>query len=254
VDEIGSTLREARMRARIDITEVEAATKIRAKYLRALENEEWDLLPGPIYARSFLRTYGDYLGLDSRMLAELFKQRFERPSEHDLRPRASLARDRERRDRPSRVPSWAPIAVVVVVLVAVLWAVGSATNSSTPAPATHSARSHRVRHRHHGPVKLPATVRRPRRVTVQMVPTGPVYVCLVNAAGSKLINQQTFAVGQTIPTQTGHRLLLTLGNNAVDLKVNGRSVPVGPSSNPIRFLITPHGTSAIPLSQAPTCP
>ena len=45
--EIGDQLRETRMRNRIDITEVEAATKIRAKYLRALENEEWDLLPGP---------------------------------------------------------------------------------------------------------------------------------------------------------------------------------------------------------------
>ena len=45
--EIGATLREARMRARIDVSEIEAQTKIRAKYLRALENEEWGLLPGP---------------------------------------------------------------------------------------------------------------------------------------------------------------------------------------------------------------
>ena len=37
------------MRARIDISELEAETKIRAKYLRALENEEWDLLPGRTY-------------------------------------------------------------------------------------------------------------------------------------------------------------------------------------------------------------
>ncbi len=44
--EIGATLREARMRARIDVSEIEAQTKIRAKYLRALENEEWGLLPG----------------------------------------------------------------------------------------------------------------------------------------------------------------------------------------------------------------
>src|SRR5205085_12591069 len=62
MDEIGSTLREARMRERIDISEVEARTKIRAKYLRAIENEEWDLLPGTVYAKSFLRTYGDFLG------------------------------------------------------------------------------------------------------------------------------------------------------------------------------------------------
>ena len=53
--EIGQTLRETRMRNRIDITEVEAGTKIRAKYLRAHENEEWDLLPGPTFVKTFLR-------------------------------------------------------------------------------------------------------------------------------------------------------------------------------------------------------
>src|SRR5579884_898680 len=102
--DIGSTLREARMRERIDISEVEAQTKIRAKYLRAIENEEWDLLPGPVYAKSFLRTYGDYLGLDSRMLLDEFKRRYERPSEHDIRPMGRVAaRDRGRdRDRGAR--------------------------------------------------------------------------------------------------------------------------------------------------------
>jgi len=59
------------MRARIDISELEAETKIRAKYLRALENEEWDLLPGPTYVKSFLRSYADALGLDGRLLVLL---------------------------------------------------------------------------------------------------------------------------------------------------------------------------------------
>ena len=84
--EIGETLREARMRRRIDMTEVEAATKIRAKYLRALENEEWDLLPGPTFVKTFLRTYAEYLELDPRMLVEEYRQRFERPSTQDLTP------------------------------------------------------------------------------------------------------------------------------------------------------------------------
>src|SRR5215469_18110967 len=97
--EIGATLREARMRARIDISEVEVSTKIRAKYLRALENEEWDLLPGPVYVKSFLKTYGDFLGLDSRLLVDEFKRRYERPSDHELRPIASLGRERERGPR-----------------------------------------------------------------------------------------------------------------------------------------------------------
>src|SRR5437660_3268307 len=94
--DIGSTLREARMRSRIDISEVEARTKIRAKYLRAMENEEWNLLPGPVYVKSFLRTYGDFLGLDSRLLVDDFKRRYERPSDHELRPVTAIGRERER--------------------------------------------------------------------------------------------------------------------------------------------------------------
>ena len=98
--EIGETLREARMRRRIDMTEVESATKIRGKYLRALENEEWDLLPGPTFVKTFLRTYAEYLGLDSRLLVEEYRQRYERPATQDLTP-FSAARGRGRA-RPRR--------------------------------------------------------------------------------------------------------------------------------------------------------
>src|ERR671918_3697 len=84
--DIGSTLREARMHARIDISEIESETKIRAKYLRALENEEWDLLPGPTYVKSFLRTYAEALGLDGKLLIEEYKLRHERLSDVELQP------------------------------------------------------------------------------------------------------------------------------------------------------------------------
>ena len=72
--EIGPTLREARMRARIDVSEIEAKTKIRAKYLRALENEEWGLLPGPTFVKSFLRTYAQALDLDGKALVEEYRR------------------------------------------------------------------------------------------------------------------------------------------------------------------------------------
>jgi hypothetical protein len=253
--DIGSTLREARMRDRIDISEVEAQTKIRAKYLRAIENEEWDLLPGPVYAKSFLRTYGDYLGLDSRMLVDEFRRRYEGPSDHDFRPVASRpARERDRYPRPRRTPSWVPIAVVVVLVVVALAIVGSlpGSNSST------STSTHGFAHRHSARRVTRTTVAKapsaPTNVTLQMVPTNLVYVCLVNAAGRKLINEQTFAPGQTIPTETGSKLLLTLGNNSVQMKVNGRPWPVAASPTAIRLLITPGGVQHIPESQLPTCP
>jgi hypothetical protein len=218
-----------------------------------LENEEWDLLPGPIYIKSFLRTYGDYLGLDSRMLTDEFKHRYERPSDHDQHSISSLARERERRDRPSRIPSWVPIVLVVAVVAVVLFVVGS----NNPAPTTASRTHHPSQRPAHHPQKVVVHHPSPpkhRKVTVQMVPTGLVYVCLVNGGGRKLINAQNFNVGETIPTATARHLLLTLGNNAVQLKVDGKKVPVAPSANAIRLFITPVGVSHIPLSQKPTCP
>lgn len=252
--DIGSTLREARMRARIDITEVEVATKIRAKYLRALENEEWNLLPGPVYIKSFLRTYGDYLGLDSRMLIDEFKHRYERPTDHDLHPISSLARERERRNRPSRIPSWVPIVLVVAIVVGILFVVGS--NNPSPSTASHNSHKSRVHHPAHRTqhVLRHRQTRKHRRVTLTLTPTGLVYVCLVNGGGRKLIDAQNFNVGQAIPSQSARHLLLTLGNNAMQVKVNGRAVPVAASASAIRLFITPAGVSHIPLSQKPTCP
>src|SRR4051794_19902536 len=118
--DIGETLREARMRRRIDMTEVEAATKIRAKYLRALENEEWDLLPGPTFVKTFLRTYAEYLDLDPRLLVEEYRQRFERPTSQDLTPFRSGGPRGRSRQRPRR--SIGPIIVVLVGIAVLLLA------------------------------------------------------------------------------------------------------------------------------------
>src|ERR1700749_972933 len=191
--EIGTTLREARMRARLDITEVEARTKIRAKYIRALENEKWDLLPGPVYVKSFLRTYGDFLGLDSRMLVDEYKRQYERPSDNELRPITSISRERERAARGPLIPPWVRVGVVLVGIVVALYFVGShkggkssppsaATNpqTTTTGPGTHHRRRHKSQQNKPVPVK-------PKTVTLQLVPTATVYVCVVNGSGAKLI-------------------------------------------------------------------
>src|SRR5687767_5329857 len=74
---IGETLREARMRQRLDIADVEQKTKIRAKYLRALENEEFGMLPGPTFVKTFLRTYAEVLGLDPHRLVDQYRASYE---------------------------------------------------------------------------------------------------------------------------------------------------------------------------------
>jgi hypothetical protein len=252
--DIGSTLREARMRSRIDITEVETRTKIRAKYLRAIENEEWDLLPGPVYVKSFLRTYGDFLGLDSRMLVDEYKRRYERPNDHDLRPISSLTRERERAARGPLLPSWAVIGMVLIAVVVALYVLGSlgSGSKSTPSAGARPHRPHRRAHPpHHRVLSLPAS--KPATVKLQLVPTGTVYVCLVDATGKRLIPGRIFAAGDTIPAETAPKMMLTLGNASIQMKVNGASVTVTPSPTSIGFLLTPTGHSSLPPSQQPRC-
>src|SRR5438105_2378441 len=106
--EIGQSLREARMRARIDVSEIEAKTKIRAKYLRALENEEWGLLPGPTFVKSFLRTYAQALGLDGKALVEEYRAEHESPGEGAMEPLVTSSQRGRQRSSSQRTPAGAP--------------------------------------------------------------------------------------------------------------------------------------------------
>jgi cytoskeleton protein RodZ len=247
------------MRARIDISEVEVRTKIRAKYLRAMENEEWDMLPGPVYVKSFLRTYSDFLGLDSRMLIDDYRRRYERPSDQEPRPIATLGRERER-DRGPRtpvLPSWAVVALVLLAIVVVLYIVGNMT-SSTP-PSTTGARVTPRRHHSTKTTKSKTTTTTattpaaPRTVTLTITPTSPVYICMADGAGKLLIPGVTYTVGQTVPTKTAGKLLLTLGNSSVTMKASFGPIHVAPSSVPINLLIGPTSFRALAAAKAPRC-
>jgi cytoskeleton protein RodZ len=125
-DGVGSKLRGARNRRKLSLQEAEEATKIRARYLQALENEDWDQLPGDTYARAFIRTYSALLGLDGDRLAE--EQRRERgasrPGERlprvDPRPRQV----KRRRSRGRQVSPRIVTAVVFTLVVTALIAIG----------------------------------------------------------------------------------------------------------------------------------
>jgi cytoskeleton protein RodZ len=246
--EIGETLREARMRRRIDMTEVETATKIRGKYLRALENEEWDLLPGPTFVKSFLRTYAEYLGLDSRLLVEEYRQRFERPATQDLTPfSAGRNLGRTGRRRRARLAAMQPVMVIavgVVALLAAFYVLGKLGPDDGTPPAAN-----RVQERTPTPTptggaaangdKGTAAPRRPRRVRVRLVATGPVYVCLVDAAGKQVIDEQTLAAGTRTRTFTSRSFLTNFGNDNVTMRVNGKSYRVATSPDPIGYELLP---------------
>jgi hypothetical protein len=247
--DIGQTLREARMRRRIDMSEVEAATKIRAKYLRALENEEWDLLPGSTFVKTFLRTYAEYLELDARMLVEEYRQRYERPSTQDLTPfTAGLGRHKRlRRRRLAALGPWVVVACGIVALLGILYWLGTSGpedeqvaepgRMESPARSGNDADGQDRRDRRRERRERPEP--RPRRVRVQLVASGDVYVCLVDARGRQVIDEQTLTAGTRTRTFTSRSFRSNFGNSNLRMRVNGRSYPVAESSEPVGYELRP---------------
>jgi cytoskeleton protein RodZ len=250
--DIGAALRDARMRARIDVSEIEAQTKIRAKYLRALEDEEWDLLPGPTYVKSFLRTYAEALDLDAKLLVDEYKLRHERLSEVELQPISAAAPGRERRRQGPVVPRGVVLGLILAGLVFALYLLGLKTDD----PAQQATPDQ-------GTVTRPATTppvasatperRRPQKVNLRIEATGQVYVCL-KAGDRTLLNGEQLQQGDVTDQYSSKRFRMTLGNNAVKLRINGKTRSVAPSPDPIGVEITPsRGRQPLAAKQRPEC-
>src|SRR5215208_7068026 len=119
--EIGNSLREARLRRGVDFVQAEGATKIRGKYLRALEDEQFSLLPSPTYVKGFLRTYAEYLGLDGQLYVDEYNSRFVAGGDDDrLKPRRSSVRPQRRNRRLETnvvLVALAAIAIATIVVI-----------------------------------------------------------------------------------------------------------------------------------------
>jgi cytoskeleton protein RodZ len=269
--EIGETLRDARMRARIDVSEIEAKTKIRAKYLRALENEEWGLLPGPTFVKSFLRTYAQALGLDGKALVEQYRLQEEDPGEAALEPIVSRPeRGRTRgsgggrgsggRSAPSSGPSRAYLAIVgVVVLVIALLIYGLASGGGGSSPKTtaaggptKAAKKQPAKHKRvHGSSSTHGTS---TIVALSLRPSAPVYVCLIGDGGRKVISGEELQPGKKTPTYHARRFQITLGNSSVTMYVDGHAHSVPASSQAIGYTITrANGRKRLRSGELPTC-
>lgn len=235
--EIGTSLREARLRQGIDLPRVEADTKIRAKYLRALEDEKFDVLPAETYVKGFLRTYAEYLGLDGQLYVDEFNSRFATDEE----PALAAASSGGPRGRPGEsnfvVVTLAGI-VAVTVLVVVAWRFSSgeppAQNSILPnASATQPASGESV--------EPPAT----SQETTEPITAQPVARLVLTAArgdcwvqvragsvSGRLLFEGTLEQGQA-KRFTRKRLWLEVGAASnLNVRLNGRRVqsfPQGPA-------------------------
>jgi cytoskeletal protein RodZ len=226
------------MRQHLDITDVEAQTKIRAKYLRALENEDFGMLPGSTFVKSFLRTYAEFLGLDPHLLVEEYRARHDPRDESELTPFARPPSGRQRR-RPPRRPAWLPIAGAVVAIVALLLVLGltggsgsDSGNVSSTTTTSKTAKKPKKKATHHHHHRAP----RPTTVALRIKPEAATYVCVDKGVGTPVVYEGTLAAPKS---WTAKHLRINLGRRAVAMTVNGRRVRIPVGANPIGYDVRP---------------
>jgi hypothetical protein len=134
--EIGSSLREARVRRGLEIPDVERATRIRAKYLRALESESFDVLPSQAYTKGFLRTYADFLDLDGRLFVDEYTSRFwVDDDQRSSRSRRIRVREKHHRRAERKMVLLTVVGIgIVTALVIAAWNYGGGSGTDTKIP------------------------------------------------------------------------------------------------------------------------
>jgi cytoskeleton protein RodZ len=256
-DGVGARLREVRTRRKVDLDSVEAATKIRVRYLRAIENEEWDVLPGDAYARAFVRTYANHLGLDGARLAEEYRRERgqQRPAERLPRIEQAPRRRPSRRRRLPRVPPRLLAVVVSLALVAALVAIGL-TSGGNGSNGTSEEEP---------PVGIgPAVPVAPaggkgggsqnEKVSVSLTASAEVWVCMLDGGGEPVIDGQILEAGAEAGPYRSGSFTVAFGNGEVTVTVNGKQQSTPQSSGPIGFSIDAGGTvHELPEGERPTC-
>jgi len=248
VFEIGNSLREARLRQQLDFPELEQQTKIRAKYLKALEDEDFDVLPAPTYVKGFLRNYADALGLEGQLYVDEYNSRFVTGEEDiPLRPR-----DYQRRPQPL-APRFETrgvlLAVGAIAVVAALviagWKWGTSGNPQIQ--GINSKGSAVTKKRHH-------SAARPMARLVLTATNGDSWLNV--RAGSAAGAQQfigTLSQGHQLPFTQGRYLFRRVWFAAskpqnLVAKLNGRIVviPGAAKGKPEQLLVTPTSITKAP--------
>jgi cytoskeleton protein RodZ len=216
--DIGGTLREARTRSGLGLDDVAVATRIRVKYLAALEDERFGVLPEDVYARAFLRTYADFLGLDGDLYAAELTARIEAsrppPPPPPPEPRFRLPRF----DRRMLVVAGACGAVLVVALVA--WQGGDPQVRMPRETTVEVAAATKT------VVPTPRTPRRAAPTTGRLVLAATRGDCWlsVRAGGreGRILYEGTVAAGEQVRV-SGRRLWIRIGAPwNLDASLNGR--------------------------------
>ena len=262
---IGDTLSEARTRRRVDLDQVHAATGIRPRYLRAIEQEDWDALPEEFYARSFIRKYAAFLGVEpDPLVAEFRRQRGTTGGRGDA-PTSPFARTTSRRAETLRrrrarqgVYAWlggAAAVVAIVVAIIVLVSGGGEEGAKEAsggggAPKTKSP----VQKKKSAPPESSGPPTKPQKVSLKIEPTAEVWACVLDAKGKPLVDGATLAAGETSGPFHSRSYTAAFGNGSVEVWIDGKRAHTPTTPSPMGFSVDRHGKlREIPEGERPSC-
>ncbi|HVH52416.1 MAG TPA: RodZ domain-containing protein [Gaiellaceae bacterium] len=237
--QIGASLREARTRRGLSAADVHQGIRIRERYLTALEEERWDMLPGEAYTKGFLRTYAEFLGLNGNLYIDEYNARIAHRDEEPLVPEALAT--------PKRRPRGGVLRTLVGILVLgaavaglAAWRLGGTStpppvqtaseSAAVPAPVVAKAKPKVI------PAPAFALLRATRgRSWLQVRATGP---------NGTLLFQGFIEQGATKKLSLDHAVWVRLGRpDLLDLTLGGRTVTPH-TANPANLILTRAGARA----------
>ena len=220
---IGNTLAEARTRRGVDLDEVHAATGIRPRYLRAIEEEDWNALPEEFYARSFVRKYAQFLGVDPDPLVDEYRRQrgtsgsAGAPTSPFARTGSRRADALRRRRKRQAVYVWIGTGLLAAAIVVAIVLIASGGRTNRAAARTRRRRrreqgegarrqGRRQRRRRAGRAEKRGGKKRRRgrraaaatTVALAIEPTAEVWACVLDAKGKPLVDGATLAPGESV--------------------------------------------------------
>jgi hypothetical protein len=228
VFEIGNSLREARERQGLGYPEIELATKIRSKYIRALEEEDFTAIPGDAYIRGFLRSYAEYLGLDGDVYVDEYASRFITSWRDELPPPPQRHRVR-RRERPLERRAVLLVLAGIVLVAVLVFAAFRIPGSSTHVPGVGTKQKHTAP----APQLVLHGIRRGTYVEVRH-----------NSRSGKLDLSGTVESGVTDAISGNRFYLLVRSPSGLRVTLGGHAVSL-PSVHNLQVIVTPRRTTRL---------
>jgi len=123
VQTVGEILRSEREKKGLSIKEIELATSIRTIYISAIEEGNYDIIPGEVYLKGFIRNYSNILGLDGQHIVDLYRQSQQNSitSNEEIVPNVNNSSVKQPNKKTNHSIKWLTVSLLVICVVGGAW-------------------------------------------------------------------------------------------------------------------------------------